>query len=1010
MSKIRSKISRNFLRVGSLNVRGINKENERNNLADDFHKYHLDLLGVQECKLIGSEVVEITTNDAKKQYDLYFVGNNKNHGVGIVAKKELKAEFRTITNRICEAIVKIGENRSERKLHFFSVYAPTLEQSEKQTDLRENFYDSLQDRLREIKNRDLVVIAGDFNAKTGSGYSQFSDAIGRYGKGELNSNGTWLLDFAMQNELYLTNTHFKHKMCHRTTWTAPEKKKAVKHQDGTIRRNPYRNQIDYIVIKKESLKFVKNSRSYGGISVNTDHKLVKTEIEFEWWKMPKRKGKRKERINIESLQHPVVQEVYQKELWSKIDELDVEEQDVCPQMKWNQITKVLKETAKNVLGTKHPLRRYQSKKVQELSEKQKKIRNDIEATRSKQKRNKLKKERNSLLHQIQKELQKEETNKLNEKIQEIESFKEDSNRMYQVMKQLQSQNKQKIQVQSEDGITVHQQTQVQIVSKYFETVFKQRNNNRRDKNLPTSAMKIPFTEKEVTEAVFRLKNNKSCGIDDIHAELIKFAPTEVHHQIAEIYNEIAKTGQVPEEITDGILVPLQKPGKKKGPPSNLRPVILLTTLRKILAIIMIKRIQDKLETKIPLSQAAYRAGRNTTEHVFACKILAEKAVISKNYQVTLLLLDMSKAFDRVNREDLLDQLEKILEEDELNILKILITDVRLQVRIGNELGEKIVTDIGVPQGDCLSPILFTLYLANAMTERRTILEEEHNYNKHHQDASNTIPKILQEHSYSKTKQGGFFMDQQYADDVGWIEVNGKDKTAKVKKLIPDQLKQKNLQINEEKTEEYTISRNEDKSWKKCKYLGSMLDTEEDIKRRKGLAMMTYNKMKNVIEHKKTSKKTKQRIMQAYIESIFLYNSELWTLNKQSEKDINIFQRKIIRRMYNIKWFDKVSNEELYKRYSMKPWNEKIQERRLRWYGHLLRLNEDVPARKALVEAEKEVRKPMGGQKLTWLKLIEKDLQDKGIKKEGVGDLAQDRLMWREMISCRKPTSVSGICS
>ena len=115
-------------------------------------------------------------------------------------------------------------------------------------------------------------------------------------------------------------------------------------------------------------------------------------------------------------------------------------------------------------------------------------------------------------------------------------------------------------------------------------------------------------------------------------------------------------------------------------------------------------------------------------------------------------------------------------------------------------------------------------------------------------------------------------------------------------------------------------------------------------------------------------------------------------------------------MFNIKWFDKVSNDELYKRYSMKPWSETIQHRRLRWYGHLLRLNEDVPARKALVEAERKVRKSNGGQKLTWIKQIEKDLLEKGISIKGVGDLAQDREMWREMMSCRKPASVGGNCS
>ena len=115
-------------------------------------------------------------------------------------------------------------------------------------------------------------------------------------------------------------------------------------------------------------------------------------------------------------------------------------------------------------------------------------------------------------------------------------------------------------------------------------------------------------------------------MDNISAEMIKYRPKIVYQWIADIFNEIAKTGNIPEEVIEGVLVPLPKPGKPQEPPANLRPIILLSILRKILAICMIKRIQEKIENRILLSQAAYRAGRSTTEHVFTCKILVEKAI------------------------------------------------------------------------------------------------------------------------------------------------------------------------------------------------------------------------------------------------------------------------------------------------------------------------------------------------------------------------------------------------
>ena len=74
-----------------------------------------------------------------------------------------------------------------------------------------------------------------------------------------------------------------------------------------------------------------------------------------------------------------------------------------------------------------------------------------------------------------------------------------------------------------------------------------------------------------------------------------------------------KTGNIPDEVIGGVVVSLPKPGKPQGPLANLRPIILLSILMKILAICMIKRIQEKIENRIPLSHTTYRVGRSTTE-------------------------------------------------------------------------------------------------------------------------------------------------------------------------------------------------------------------------------------------------------------------------------------------------------------------------------------------------------------------------------------------------------------
>ena len=107
-------------------------------------------------------------------------------------------------------------------------------------------------------------------------------------------------------------------------------------------------------------------------------------------------------------------------------------------------------------------------------------------------------------------------------------------------------------------------------------------------------------------------------------------------------------------------------------PETVRPIILLSIHRKILAVIMIRRTSDKLNSRIPITQAAYRPGRSTTEHVFTFKILAEKAIASSNFEINLLLLDMSKAFDTVKRATIMKDLSEVLDPDELHMFCILL--------------------------------------------------------------------------------------------------------------------------------------------------------------------------------------------------------------------------------------------------------------------------------------------------------------------------------------------------
>ena len=86
---------------------------------------------------------------------------------------------------------------------------------------------------------------------------------------------------------------------------------------------------------------------------------------------------------------------------------------------------------------------------------------------------------------------------------------------------------------------------------------------------------------------------------------------------------------------------------------------------------------------------------------------------------------------------------------------------------------------------------------------------------------------LHDHNYcikqDKNIVTDYIIDQQYADDIGFIS-NNKDIINKAMKTIAPILEKRNLTINEKKTIQHTINRTQKNDWKKCKYLGTLLDT------------------------------------------------------------------------------------------------------------------------------------------------------------------------------------------
>ena len=131
----------------------------------------------------------------------------------------------------------------------------------------EAFYRDLRNTVKRFKGCDRVVL-GDFNAKLEK-HDTGDSCIGSHSRGKRNKNGDQLHTFMLNEGMIASNTFFKHKTCHVSTFEA--------------KRNNIRifNQIDFILVQKNRKSSLTNARSFINNQVDTDHRLVVTRMLYK---------------------------------------------------------------------------------------------------------------------------------------------------------------------------------------------------------------------------------------------------------------------------------------------------------------------------------------------------------------------------------------------------------------------------------------------------------------------------------------------------------------------------------------------------------------------------------------------------------------------------------------------------------------------------------------------------------------------------------------------------------
>ena len=163
----------------------------------------------------------------------------------------------------------------------------------------------------------------------------------------------------------------------------------------------------------------------------------------------------------------------------------------------------------------------------------------------------------------------------------------------------------------------------------------------------------------------------------------------------------------------------------------------------------------------------------------------------------------------------------------------------------------------------------------------------------------------------------------------------------------------------------------------------------------------YYSLEKILSSHVLSKKLKVNTYKTIILPVVLYGCETWSLTMREEHRLRVLENKVLRKIFGAKRDEitgewrKLHNAELHALYSSNIIRN-LESRRLRWAGHVSRMEQFRNAYRVLVE-KPESKRPLGRPRRRWKDNIKMDLREVGCVPEDWIVLAEDRDQWRAYV-------------
>ena len=215
-----------------------------------------------------------------------------------------------------------------------------------------------------------------------------------------------------------------------------------------------------------------------------------------------------------------------------------------------------------------------------------------------------------------------------------------------------------------------------------------------------------------------LSSGKAPCTDAIPAEVYKAGGLPMAEKLTELFQCMWRKEAIPQDFKDASIIHLYK---RKGNPQvcdNHRGISLLSIAGKILAKILLNRLNAHLDLAglIPESQCGFRKDRGTIDMISTARQLQEKCQ-EQNVDLYMTFVDLTKAFDTVNRDGLWKIMAKFgCPPRYIAMVRQFHDGMQARVQNDGEYSEPFPVTNGVKQGCVMAPTLFSMMFSAMLTD------------------------------------------------------------------------------------------------------------------------------------------------------------------------------------------------------------------------------------------------------------------------------------------------------